>query len=77
MRLRSAEDVIAAIRVVLGFEPEDSVVLLTVGGRYPLQARVDLPDRCSGGELEKELDQLAAQLLQAVEQFGVAQPETL
>jgi hypothetical protein len=70
MTLRSAEDVIAAIRVVLGFEPEESAVLLTIGGRYPLQARVDLPARCSGGELEEELDQLAAQLLQAVRRNG-------
>jgi hypothetical protein len=70
MTLRSAEDVIAAIRVVLGFEPEESVVLLTIGGRYPLQARVDLPGRCSGGELEEELDQLTAQLLQAVKRNG-------
>ena len=70
MTLRSAEDVIAAIRVVLGFEPEESVVLLTIGGRYPLQARVDLPARCSGGALEEELDQVAAQLLQAVRRNG-------
>ena len=34
MTLRSAEDVIAAIRVVLGFEPEESAVLLTIGGRW-------------------------------------------
>jgi len=66
MTLRSAEDVLAAVRVVLGFEPHDSVVLITVGGRHPLQARVDLPTDCSGSELEEVLDQLADQLLTAV-----------
>ncbi|MGH3347291.1 MAG: DUF4192 family protein, partial [Nocardioides sp.] len=66
MTLRSAEDVLAAIRVVLGFEPRESLVLITVGGRHPLQARVDLPVDVSGDDLDQVLDELAAQLLEPV-----------
>ncbi|HEX6150436.1 DUF4192 domain-containing protein [Nocardioides sp.] len=67
MTLRSAEDVLAAVRVVLGFEPHDSIVLISAGGRHPLQARLDLPGPdCSGNELESVLDQLTVQLLVAL-----------
>lgn len=44
MTIRTPEDLIAATWVSLGFQPEDSVVMLTIGGSHPLQARVDLPD---------------------------------
>lgn len=37
------EDLLAAVPVVLGFEPEDSLVMLTFGGRHQFHARVDLP----------------------------------
>ncbi len=67
MTLRSAEDVLAAVRVVLGFEPHDSLVMITLGGRHPLQARVDLPD--SEHALEAGLDGLAGQLLEPVRRF--------
>jgi hypothetical protein len=40
---RSPEDVLAAVPVVLGFEPRDSVVMLTFGGVETFHARVDLP----------------------------------
>lgn len=40
---RSPEDVLAAVPVVLGFEPRDSVVMLTFGGAETFHARVDLP----------------------------------
>lgn len=43
---RCAEDVLAIVPVVLGFHPQESVVLLTFGaGRRNFQARVDLPAR--------------------------------
>jgi hypothetical protein len=67
MKLRSAEDVLAAVRVVLGFEPHDSLVMITLGGRHPLQARVDLP--ASHRELDAGLDALASQLLEPVRRF--------
>ena len=40
---RSPEDLLAAVPVVLGFTPHDSVVLMTFGGPRPFHARLDLP----------------------------------
>ena len=40
---RSAEDVLAVVPVVLGFQPEESIVMLTFGGREHFHARIDLP----------------------------------
>ena len=40
---RTPEDVLATVPLVLGFEPEDSLVLLTFGAERPFHARVDLP----------------------------------
>ena len=40
---RCPEDVLAAVPVVLGFEPCDSVVMLTFGGVESFHARIDLP----------------------------------
>ena len=40
---RQPEDVLAAIPVVLGFDPAESVVMLTAGGRESFHGRVDLP----------------------------------
>lgn len=42
---RTPEDVLAVVPVVLGFEPTESMVMLTFGGDPPFHARVDLPDR--------------------------------
>lgn len=40
----SPEDLLAAVPVVLGFEPESSLVMLTFGGQQQFHARIDLPD---------------------------------
>ena len=42
---RTPEDVLAVVPVVLGFEPTESMVMLTFGSDPPFHARVDLPDR--------------------------------
>ena len=47
MTARTPEDVLAVVPVVLGFEPHDSLVMLTFGADPPFHARVDLPDRRS------------------------------
>lgn len=41
---RSPEDVLALVPVVLGFEPTESLVMLTFGSDPPFHARTDLPD---------------------------------
>jgi hypothetical protein len=40
---RSVEDLLAVVPVVLGFTPEESIVMLTVGAADTFHARVDLP----------------------------------
>lgn len=40
---RTPEDVLALVPVVLGFEPERSVAMLTFGGRDTFHGRLDLP----------------------------------
>ena len=50
LRARSPKDLLAVARVVLGFEPADSVVMLTTGAVDAFHARVDLPDRADGVE---------------------------
>jgi hypothetical protein len=40
---REPEDLLAAVPVVLGFRPSESLVMLTFGGRHSFHARVDLP----------------------------------
>lgn len=40
---RSPEDVVAVVPIVLGFMPEASVVMLTIGAEHQFHARVDLP----------------------------------
>lgn len=40
---RGPEDLLAAAAVVLGFHPDESVVMLTFGGPTPFHARLDLP----------------------------------
>jgi hypothetical protein len=42
---RTPEDLLAVVPVVLGFQPTESMVMLTFGGDPPFHARVDLPDR--------------------------------
>jgi len=41
---RTPEDILAVVPVVLGFEPTESLVMLTFGSDPPFHARVDLPD---------------------------------
>lgn len=53
---RTPEDVLAAVPLVLGFEPAESVVMLTFGGPRTFHARVDLPrDRADLPELVEAL----------------------
>jgi hypothetical protein len=40
---RTPDDVLAAVPLVLGFVPEESVVMLTFGAQHPFHARLDLP----------------------------------
>ena len=44
-RAKTPEDILAAVPVVLGFEPRSSVVMLTFGAAAPFHARIDLPAR--------------------------------
>lgn len=53
---RTPEDLLALVLVVLGFEPADSIVMLTLGARHPCHARVDLPRH--PGELAEVADVL-------------------
>lgn len=47
LRARTPEDLLALVPVVLGFEPTESVVMLTFGAAHPFHARVDLPERAA------------------------------
>lgn len=57
---RAPEDLLAAAPLVLGFEPADSVVLLTFGGRRPFHARTDLPP---GDEITPDVGEAVADSL--------------
>lgn len=49
LRISSPADLLAAVPRLLGFHPEDSLVLLTLGGRgRPLHVRADLPTDLDG-----------------------------
>jgi hypothetical protein len=65
LQARTPEDVLAAIPVVLGFEPRESVVMLTFGGAETFHARVDLPP-------PSEADEAVAQLLEPALLHSVA-----
>jgi hypothetical protein len=43
LRARGPEDLLAAVPVVLGFEPEESLAMMTFDGPHPFHARIDLP----------------------------------
>ncbi|MFT4262498.1 MAG: DUF4192 domain-containing protein [Nocardioides sp.] len=43
MKAKTPEDILAAVPVVLGFHPRDSVVMLTFGGAHAFHARIDMP----------------------------------
>lgn len=57
---RDPEDLLAAAPLVLGFEPADSVVLLTFGGLRPFHARTDLP---AAAEITAEIGETLADSL--------------
>jgi len=65
LRARTPEDLLAAVPVVLGFEPQDSVVMLTFGGVETFHARVDLPP-------PPEVDEAVALLLEPALLHSVA-----
>lgn len=65
LKARSPEDVLAAVPVVLGFEPRDSVVMLTFGGVETFHARVDLPP-------PSEVDEAVEQLLDPARRHQVS-----
>jgi hypothetical protein len=47
------EDLLAAVPIVLGFEPHASLVMLTFAGPHPFHARVDLPPRGDPAALDE------------------------
>lgn len=52
---RSPQDLLAVVPVVLGFVPQDSVVMLTFGARSAFHARIDLPPPERAGEAVEAL----------------------
>ena len=70
LTVRTPEDVLAMVPVLLGFVPEDSVVMLTFGGRRPFHARVDLP---RGPDALDDVEEVVAQLLAPVRAQAVRQ----
>lgn len=66
LTFRTPEDVLAAVPVLLGFEPAESVVMLTFGGRETFHARIDLP-------ASRHLDEAVDLLLEPALDHGVAQ----
>ena len=65
MSARSPEDVLAAVPVVLGFVPEESVVMLTFGAEHTFHARLDLPLS------SRERRDVAGALFRPAERHGV------
>jgi len=59
-RAKSPEDLLAVVPVTLGFEPEESIVMLTFGGSAPPHARIDLTPRGA----PEAADVVAASLLE-------------
>ncbi|MBO0847326.1 MAG: DUF4192 domain-containing protein [Nocardioides sp.] len=59
---RAPQDLLAAVPVVLGFRPEQSLVMLTFDARRTFHARVDLP---AAAAVEAEVPDLAEVLLGA------------
>ncbi|WP_028644577.1 DUF4192 domain-containing protein [Nocardioides sp. URHA0020] len=62
---RTPEDLLAVVPVVLGFEPTESMVMLTFGGDRPFHARVDLPDAVD------DVAEMAALLAEPARHHGV------
>jgi len=68
MTVRTPDDVLAMVPVLMGFVPEDSVVMLTFGAPRPFHARVDLP---RGPDALDDLEEVVDQLLAPVHAHGV------
>ena len=62
---RHPVDLAAVVPIVLGFQPEESIVMLTFGGPRPFHARLDLPSA-------KELPHAIETLLVPAVRLGVA-----
>ena len=62
---RNPEDVLAMVPVVLGFVPEESLVVLTFGAPHAFHARVDLPTEA------RDLPGLVSALLEPAVRHGV------
>lgn len=65
---RAAVDVLAVVPVVLGFEPEDCVVMLTFGSEHQFHARLDLPPP---GATDDEVAATSALLVEPAVRHGV------
>ena len=57
---RGPEDLLAAVPVVLGFHPTDSLVMLTFGAERTFHARLDLPDSPDDEAIGEAVDALLA-----------------
>ena len=57
---RGPEDLLAAVPVVLGFHPSDSLVMLTFGAERTFHARLDLPDSPDDEAIGEAVDALLA-----------------
>lgn len=57
---RGPEDLLAAVPVVLGFRPQDSLVMLTFGAERTFHARLDLPDAADDRSLAEVVETLLA-----------------
>lgn len=53
LTVRGPEDLLAATPVLLGFHPEESLVMLTFGADHTFHARVDLPPPGDEGALDE------------------------
>lgn len=68
VRLRSPGEIAAAVPLLVGFAPQDSLVVVALRGkRIGLTMRVDLPEPPDAPDL---LDELAAELVQRVRHAG-------
>jgi hypothetical protein len=65
LTVRAPEDVLALVPVVLGFEPAESLVMLTFGAQAPFHARADLPSSPA------EVPELVEALLAPARHHGV------
>ncbi|WP_162251472.1 MULTISPECIES: DUF4192 domain-containing protein [unclassified Nocardioides] len=59
LTVRNPEDMLAIAPVLLGFWPEDSIVMMTFGADRPFHARIDLPPlEVQTLAVQRELDEL-------------------